>query len=389
LPTGRGWRLALVALWFFVAAVAVASVSVAADSAAEGGSTVRSAEDGALDVSDFLDKSYGFLPLLIPITEPAVGYGAAGGLLFIDRPQGERRPGFDRPNLTAVAGLATENGTRGILGGDVRHWGDDRVRTMIGGIYASFHLDYFGSGQDGTLNDHPVTYTLEPLGGGVQARYRFGASRLSAGLGYALADTVITYDDSASPTSLTGLPDRSRVGGMTPSLTFDSRDNIFTPIRGSYAEGTAGVFSPALGGDDTFQRVNLVYIHYAALHPKVTLGVKGSATFSFGEVPFYMLPYVSLRGAPILRYQGEEAADVETEVRWQFCRRFSVVGFVGGGSAWNDFQRLDDRTSILTGGTGFRYELARRYGLHAGLDVAFGPGETAIYIQVGSAWARP
>ena len=44
---------------------------------------------------------------------------------------------------------------------------------------------------------------------------------------------------------------------------------------------------------------------------------------------------------------------------------------------------------MVTGGTGFRYELARKYGLHAGLDVAFGPDETAIYIQVGSAWMRP
>ena len=38
-----------------------------------------SAEDGWADVSGFLDEAYGFLPVVIPITEPAVGYGAAGG----------------------------------------------------------------------------------------------------------------------------------------------------------------------------------------------------------------------------------------------------------------------------------------------------------------------
>jgi len=41
------------------------------------------------------------------------------------------------------------------------------------------------------------------------------------------------------------------------------------------------------------------------------------------------------------------------------------------------------------GGAGFRYELARAYGLHMGLDVARGPDDTAVYIQIGSAWARP
>ncbi len=43
----------------------------------------------------------------------------------------------------------------------------------------------------------------------------------------------------------------------------------------------------------------------------------------------------------------------------------------------------------MTGGFGFRYELARKYGIHAGLDLALGPDNTAIYVQIGSAWARP
>jgi hypothetical protein len=34
------------------------------------------AQDGWLDLSGFLDTAYGFVPLVMPITEPAVGYGA-------------------------------------------------------------------------------------------------------------------------------------------------------------------------------------------------------------------------------------------------------------------------------------------------------------------------
>jgi hypothetical protein len=54
-------------------------------------SKFRSAEDGWLDVGGFLDQKYGFLPVVIPITEPAVGYGAAGGLTFLSKPLGEAR----------------------------------------------------------------------------------------------------------------------------------------------------------------------------------------------------------------------------------------------------------------------------------------------------------
>jgi len=125
------------------------------------------------------------------------------------------------------------------------------------------------------------------------------------------------------------------------------------------------------------------------LSPKLTLGVRGNGTLSFGDVPFFLRPYVVLRGAPVMRYQGQHAASVEAEVRWQCWNRFSLVGFAGTGAAWNDLERVDDTLTVVTGGLGFRYELARAYGLHAGLDLAFGPDATAVYVVVGSAWMRP
>jgi hypothetical protein len=60
---------------------------------------------------------------------------------------------------------------------------------------------------------------------------------------------------------------------------------------------------------------------------------------------------------------------------------------VGYDAAWNHFERFDSVQNVVTGG--FRYELARKYGIHSGLDVAGGPDNTAVYVQVGSAWVRP
>jgi len=138
-----------------------------------------------------------------------------------------------------------------------------------------------------------------------------------------------------------------------------------------------------------FENASLIVMQYAPLGPTLFLGVRGDGRASFGDAPFYMLPYVSLRGAPVLRYQGAAVAQGELELRWQFRGRFSLVGFGGLGAAWNDLEHHDGQRNVTTGGGGFRYELARRYGLHGGLDVAHGPDETAIYVQVGSAWARP
>ena len=38
--------------------------------------------DNAFDVSNYLYNLHGLLPVVMPITEPAVGYGAAGALVY-------------------------------------------------------------------------------------------------------------------------------------------------------------------------------------------------------------------------------------------------------------------------------------------------------------------
>jgi hemolysin activation/secretion protein len=91
-----------------------------------------------------------------------------------------------------------------------------------------------------------------------------------------------------------------------------------------------------------------------------------------------------------MRYQGDQVAFLEMEARWQWAARWSVVPFGGLGTT-RVAQRAsaDDGQSVGSGGIGFRYELARKFGLLAGLDVAHSPGTTAVYIQVGNAWFRP
>jgi hypothetical protein len=294
---------------------------------------MRIIEDGWLDVSGFLDEKYGFLPGVIPITEPAVGYGAAAGLAFISQPFGDAKAGFGRPDITIVGGLGTENGSWGALIADVRHWLGDRLETQAGFAHLSVNLDFHGIGEDRLLDKHPLRYNLEPTGGVLRGKYRLGESTAWAGLGYVFAVTRVTFD---VPAGTPGLPDfrrDSKVGGLTPSFTYDTRDNLFTPTRGTFVETVVGVFSHALGGDDEFQRVQLIAMHFVPLFSTLYLGLRGDGAASFGDVPFYLRPFISLRGAPLMRDQGDEVAQVEAELRWQFWRRFSLVGFAGGGAA--------------------------------------------------------
>ncbi len=346
-------------------------------------------EDGWLDFSGFLDEAYGFVPIAAPITEPAVGYGLAGGLVFVDKNREHAEPGYWRPNLTAVGGLGTENGTWGAFAADSRYWFGDHLHTLAGVITASVNLDFYGIGKNDLVRDHPLSYNLRPKGGFIQGLYRIGDSRVWAGLGYVGAVIDVSFEAVPGDSRLPQFQDASRVGGALVSLTFDSRDNIFTPLRGTYLDASAGLFGPALGSDDTFQRGSVTAMQFLPLGSAVSLGLRAGAQLSFHEVPFYLRPFVALRGVQAMRYQGDEAAEVEAELRWQFWQRWSLVGFGGWGAAWNDRLHRDEKITVTSGGVGFRYEFARRYGLHMGIDVAWGPDQPVIYVQFGSAWARP
>ena len=76
----------------------------------------------------------------------------------------------------------------------------------------------------------------------------------------------------------------------------------------------------------------------------------------------------------------------EIEPRWDITDRWSLVGFIGAGWTADSLNNLFDSSGKVAGGAGFRYLIARRLGIRAGVDVARGPEDTAIYLTVGSGW---
>ena len=368
-------------------ALLCAEVTARAETSAEGAERPP-AEDDWLDLSSFLEKPYGFLPFFWP-TDPAVGKGVGGGVVFLGKPSQGAEPGTQRPSITVLGGLGTDNGTWGAYAVDSRYWLDDDLHTLVAAAYASAHLDFYGIGQDSLLQADPLRYEIAPTGGLAQARYRLGGSSIWAGLRYLFTAADVSFEALRDTAGVPDYERPSRVGGASALLTLDTRDNIFTPLRGTLLEGSVGLFAPWLGGDDTFERVTLLALQYIPLPAHFYLGLRGEAAAMFGDAPFYMAPFVDLRAVPLLRYQGEEMALLEGELRWQFWKRFSLVAFGGGGGAWNDFERLDNWQGVVSGGGGFRYELARRYGIHAGFDAAVSRDAVAFFFEVGSAWMRP
>lgn len=345
--------------------------------------------DGQLDLSHYLATARGFLPIPMIVTEPAVGYGGGGFGMFV-RPRREAgEEGWARPDISGVGAVATENGTWGAFAGDVTQWLGGRLKTLAGIGTGRINLDFYGLGETRPSFDRPVRYSLDFTGTVAQGNWKLAPhSPWSIGLRYVYAEIEpLLRDDPLLP----GLTDRIRIKVSAPGaiIEYDTRDNVFTPTRGVYAESFFMAARKSLGSTGDFERFQQVAIGWIPLPHDVTLGGRADYQWSSPGAPFFLRPFVMLRGVPAMRYQGDQMTSAEVEARWQFSGRWSAIAFGGYGVTRTRRDAFALTQDVASGGAGFRYELASRFGLHAGMDVAHSAGTTAVYLVVGNAWFRP
>lgn len=347
----------------------------------------RDPQDGAFDMSTYLLESRGAFPVPIIITEPAVGYGGGLMLAFFQQSLAERArqaeagARYRPPNIYAVGGLATENGTWGAAGGGMVSFRDDRWRWRGGGGYANLELTYYGS------NDAihgGVDYSLDGVALVNHLLYRLRETRTWLVARWAFFDMNSEFDPNHD--QLPVLKNERRSSGVGPSIEYDSRDTIFTPSHGWTGSLDALFYDPAFGGDESFQTYRAHVFAYAPMLKRCVLGMRVDGRTARGGAPFYMLPYIDIRGISAAHYQDQNTAVVEAELRFNVTPRWALMGFTGVGSAWGTRNSFEDSDARVAGGTGFRYLVARQLKMYSGLDFAWGPDDFAFYIQMGNAW---
>jgi hypothetical protein len=348
--------------------------------------------DGMFDMSEWLLDHKGFLPVPIVVTEPAVGYGAGVALVFFRESlrdvarRSEAGGHVIPPDVFGIGALATENGTKGAAAGGQWTFRNDRYRYRGGIGDVSINLDFFGVGGRLPIPIEKIGYNLQGFGSFQQGMIRLGEGDTFAALRWVYLDLKTRLDVDAADAGLSARQLARRSSGLGAALEHDSRDNIFTPNRGFIGAAEATFYDPSIGSSNRFQAYRAHVFDYFPIASRWTLALRADARTARGDVPFYMLPFIDMRGIPAARFQDENVAVLETEVRYDIDERWSVVGFVGTGRAWGRRISFSDAEKPASGGAGFRYLIARRLGLYAGLDYAKSTVDEAIYIQVGHAW---
>lgn len=349
--------------------------------------------DGAFDLSDFLIYANGFIVVPTIITEPAVGgFGAAVAPIFLKkRPpvideNGKKR--FINPDITGGIGMYTAN--KSWLAGAFRSATLVKSKILYRGFaaYGDMNLSFYANNLP-NRKDEEFKLNFKSTIFYTQWLKQFNNAKWSAGPQYLFLNSKINLPDFNLPPPFVDPKDiKSTISQLGAALQFDGRDNIFTPDKGVRLQTDFFWSDKALGSDYQAWRINLSAIGYYPLAKTLIGGLRIEGEQALGSPPFYLQPGINMRGIPAARYMGKTSIVSELEFRWDLYRRWSLMGFGGVASAFNDWDQAFAKPVVYSYGTGFRYLIARKFKLRMGVDVAKGPEEWAYYIVFGSNWMR-
>ncbi len=340
----------------------------------------RDSLDNAIDLSNWLLELHGFVPVVAPITEPAIGYGAVvAGLFFIPKKRTEPAT-FQMPDMVAIAGGMTENGTWFGGGAYFGFWKKDhiRYRGILG--YGDINLAYYNTSKNIQVDFNNSSYFFLQ-----QLIFRLGESNFFLGGKYQMGISKVTaLNEEIIPERDISLTN----SGFGLIAEYEHFNNILSPTKGLRINLTYDQLLQRLGSDRNFGRITLFSYYYLPVTKNWASGFRFESQLATGDPPFYMMPFIKLRGVPVLRYQGELTALVETEQEFNLSKRWSILGFAGYGQAFNSLDDFSKHSTAWNAGTGFRYLIARLLGLKMGMDIARGPENWAFYMAVGSSWMK-
>ncbi|MDI3320740.1 BamA/TamA family outer membrane protein [Pinibacter soli] len=352
--------------------------------------------DGAFDVSDYLIEAHGFIPVPIIITEPAIG-GFGGGVVpifinsqhpYVDSVKGKQVITPVAPSITGGLAFYTINNTW--LTGAFRSgtFIKSRIKYLAFGAYGNINMSFYRTLP--SVGEKKFEFNMKMIPVLLQATKRIGFSHWYAGLRYLFLKTDVEYTGNhlLPPDFVSSKEYSSIVSQLGGVVELDNRDNTFTPNKGFKVHFDARRSDNIFGSDYDFWHLNYYMYAYKTISKKLVGGWRVDGQQSFGDQPFYLKPYIDMRGVPTARYQGNADLLTELEARWDFYKRWSIMLYGGTGKAFDEWKDFGSSTLVYTYGTGFRYLMARKFGLRMGVDVAFSNSDWAYYIVFGSNWLK-
>ena len=180
--------------------------------------------------------------------------------------------------------------------------------------------------------------------------------------------------------------------GFGIASEFDNRNSVFNPKSGQNAKLGTFTFLEELGSSSQYNKVELQYNKYFPVSYKTTILARAYAVASIGsDVPFAGKNIVGkddLRGYSNGKFRANQVYDLQTELRWNFYKKWGMVAFGGVAVATDNFNG-DNYSGLLPAlGVGVRFKAIESKNINIGIDVAKGVNDWGLYFRIGEAFTR-
>jgi outer membrane protein assembly factor BamA len=183
---------------------------------------------------------------------------------------------------------------------------------------------------------------------------------------------------------------KSVYSGFGCMLSWDTRDNIYFPVKGRYHQVELSWFHPVFGSDFNFQRAAFDFRRYLHIRSNQTVAIQILAQMIFGVAPFQSLSDIGnaqiMRGTYEGRFRDNHFLGTQAEYRFFILGPLGAVLFGGVGDVahrLNDFQIHSLKYSI---GFGFRLNINPEERMNVRIDFGYGKNTSGLYIEIGEAF---
>ncbi len=328
----------------------------------------------------------------LPISSPALGTGIVPvlGYIFPLRKDDHVSP----PSVVGMAGLATDNGSRGFGAYADLYMKENTYRISTAYFRGNVNYNLYGVGL--VAGDAGRKLPLEQSGQVLRTEvlrrvgwdFFLGGRFLTGSSDIVVRPTSDTVSEPESPPDV-GLHTALRALGVR--LNRETTPNRFYPTTGTLLDFTSTFFSEALGSKYSFQSYRFTFNKYGSLSNNQVLAYNLFVCGTGGKPPFYGNCIYGtnneLRGYTAGQYLDRYMFATQIEYRLSLPKRFGVVGFGGIGEVVpGGSQALRINHLLPGGGGGLRFQLSKAYRVNLRADFARGKDTWTWSMGVGEAF---
>lgn len=256
--------------------------------------------------------------------------------------------------------------------------------------YRIFPNNFWGIGNE-AQSDNLEVYNMKTNSIQAALFFRIPPS-LNFGVEYMFEDNDMIETEEGGILANDSIPgyDGALLTGLSFIFNLDSRNNDYSPKRGTFFKLKAGFSSQVMGATNSYNKYIFDFRKYLPVTYNSVLAGQFYFENTFGDIPFQAMALLGgperMRGYYKGRFMDKHTYAIQAEYRYWMSMRMIVAAFAAMGEVSAVPSGFFNNPKFSFGG-GIRYQPLRNTPTYLRLDVGFGQdGQSGVYFGVNEAF---